>query len=102
MYEKPFLSRYEFIMRNNSINPDFTVRTKAPSEVSDDDEYHLESTMVTEVGGETTDPDEYIIGSTSRRRSLGDEDEYYSFGTTMTRTIEDSDPDFFMVFKENQ
>lgn len=97
MRQKPFLSRYEFIMQNNSINPDFTVRTKAPGEASDDDEYHLESTRITEVGGEPSDPDEYIIGSTSRRRSMGDDDEYYSFGTVFTKTIEDSDPDFFMI-----
>lgn len=101
MYKKPFLSRYEFIMQNSLINSDFTVRTKAPGESSDDDEYHLSGTMFTEAT-ETSDNDEYVAESTSRRRSIGDDDECYSFGTVITRAVEDSDPDFFMVFEETK
>jgi hypothetical protein len=52
-------------------------------ESSDDDEYHLSGTTLTEAT-ETSDDDEYSIG------------------TTMTRTIEESDPDFFMLLEETK
>jgi len=101
MLQKPYLSRYEFNLQNYKVNADFTMRTRSGGETSDDDEYHLGGTSLTE-RMENTDENEYItINSTSRRRSLTDEDEYYSFGTTMTRTLEDSDSDFFLVQKDN-
>jgi hypothetical protein len=100
MLQKPYLSRYEFNLQNYKVNTDFTVRTKAGGESSDDDEYHLDGTILTDAT-ESSDDDEYIIGSTSRKKSIGDQDEYYCFGTTITRTLEDSDPDFFLVQKDN-
>lgn len=94
MQQRPFLSRYEFNLQNSEIITDLTVVTKT-MESSDDDEYHLNGTWLTEAT-EGSDDDEYITDSTSRRKSIGDEDECFSFGTVMTRTIEDSDTDLFM------
>jgi len=102
MLQKPYLSKYEFNLQNYKINSDFTVITKAGGESSDDDEYHLGGTSLTE-SMEKSDDDEYHPDSTISTKSMetSDPDEYYSFGTTMTRTLEDSDQDFFLIQKNN-
>jgi len=102
MLQKPYLSRYEFNLQNYKINSDFTVKTKAGGESSDDDEYHLECTSLTE-RMENSDEDELNPDTTITTETMetSDPDEYYLFGTTITRTSEDSDSDFFLVHKDN-
>ena len=101
MLQKPYLSRYEFHLQSYKINSDITLRTKGGGESSDDDEYHLDGTTLTEKI-ENSNNDNYIIESATRKNSIsGNEDEYYSFGTVMTRAKEDSDPDFFLIYEDN-
>jgi len=102
MLQKPYLSRYEFDLQSHQVNVDFTVSTKTGGESSDDDEYHLSGTMITE-NTENSDEDEYHLDSTISTESMetSDNDEYYLSGTTMTRAMEDSDPDFFLLYKGN-
>ena len=77
MRKKPFLSLYEETRVKST--KELSVATESSGETSDEDEYSMDTTIITRTI-ETDDEDSYIIGS-----------------SVTTDSIEDSDVDNYMI-----